>query len=351
MPEVSQQQAPQQATTTPAVTTPAPSATPEQDTLGNAALQQQIAAGSVGQLTYEAALGRTLGAPLYKAISENLGDAKITAAAHSAVSSATAKLGTYLAGQVTASEQDAAAYFVAALDTEMKKVATLLVEDSGLMDAIRGYADANPLMVAGAAVAGAVTYVLTNQDLPLFKKSFGMGGGHSLIAGIDPGRTLNLALEQVRVGYSYEGGGTKAMLTADSYTKDGGWGVGGRFEQTLGQGEQISVSGSHIERPGENRSRLDLGYETPKLSAGAYFERARGEKTVDTLGGRVSTKGEKGDLMAHARGEMRSDGSYEAAGGLSRQLDQWGWQVEGYAGKDAAGREDKGVRAGLKWTF
>ena len=340
-------QTPQTATPTKAPTTAPAKAEPDaQDQLGNAAVQQQL---SVGQLTWRGAMGEYLGDKLYNAISDKLNDAELISVAQKAVGSATGKLGDYLKGQVDASEQDAAAMFVKALDGEVKRIAGNAVT-GGLGDALRGFVDDNPYVIASAAVAGAAAYVMTNQDLPLIKQTLKLGGGHSLEAGIDPGRTLDLALEQVRVGYRYSNGGTQASVVGDAFVKEGGWQVKGQFSQVLDPQELVTLEGLHVDRPGENRSRLDLGYKNGPFSAGAYAERMRGDKTVDAFGARANYQ--QDDLSAHVRGETRSDGSWEAAGGLTKEMrDNGSMTVEGYGGQNPAGKADYGVRAMFRWTF
>lgn len=345
MPEQLQQTAPAVQKPTPATTT-APREGNAQDQVGNGAVQQQAQAQ-----TWSASLGSFLGPKLYEAVSGQLTDDKLVGHAQGAVSSATAKLQSHLLANTQASDHEAATLFVQHLDGELRRAAQQLVVDSGLSNGIRGFVDENPLTVTTAAVAAAVTYILTNQDLPLISTSKGLGGGHSLVGGVDPGRTLDLALEQVRMGYRYQAAGTKAELNADWFGKDGGYQLQGRMEQQLDAG-LLSGGMLHSERNGTTRDRLDLGFRNDTLSAEGYAERTRSaDRNLTSVGGRISNVADPGQLQAYLRGEARSDGSYEAAGGLSKRTNDWGWGVEGYTGKDSAGREDSGLRAVFSRRF
>lgn len=342
-----QQSAPAQTTQTPApqVAAPAPDA---QDQLGNSFVQQQQG----GALSYQAALGDFLGPKLYEALAPQLTDARLVGHAQSAVGSATGKLREYLQQNVQANEQEAANLFVNALDGELRRVAQDLVVDSGLSEGMRQWVDENPLTVATAAVAGAVAYVLSNQDLPLVDTSRSLGGGHSVVAGIDPGRTMDLALEQVRVGYRYQSAGTKAELMGDYFGADGGYQVQGTLAQQVGAGGLLTAGALHSERAAATRDRVDLGYSNSALTANAYYERMRTQGgDLSTVGGRIANVAGPDEMQAYLRGESRSDGSYEAAGGLSKKVDNWGWGVEGFANRNAAGQSDQGVRAMFQMRF
>ena len=337
----------------PAVQAPAPSQQPAapasdaQSQLGNSFVQQQT-----GAMTWSAAMGDFLGPKLYEALAPQLTDEKLVGHAQSAVGSATGKLRSYLQGNVQANEQEAANLFVNALDGELRRVAQGLVVDTGLSDGMRDWVDENPLTVATAALAGAVAYVMSNQDLPLVDTSRSLGGGHSVVAGIDPGRTLDLALEQVRVGYRYQSAGTKAELMGDYFGADGGYQVQGTLQQQLGAGGLLSAGALHSERNGATKDRLDLGYSNSSLAASGYYERNRGQSgDLSTVGGRISNVAQPDQVQAYLRGEARSDGSYEAAGGLSKKVDDWGWGVEGFANRNAQGQSDQGVRAMFQMRF
>jgi len=322
---------------------------PAQDAIGNAAVQDQLAGKSAGQLSWEAALGETLGAKLYDAISDKLSDAELRSAAEKAVASATGKLDSFLKGQADASEHDAAAALVRALDGEIKRIAGNAV--TGEVGAfIRDYVDENPLVIASAAVAAAVAYVLSNQKIGMVDGKVKLGGGHSVIGGVDLGRTMDIAVEQVRVGYRYQSGQNKAELVADYFSDDGSYKVSGRYDRQLGPNERLSLSGVQLERDDLSRTRLDLGYSSDHLGMGAWWQRDRelgGD--VDTFGGQVTAKGE--DWSAYARGQASTDGSWRGASGIEQKRGDLSWGVEGFTGRDAYGKRDSGVQAVFKWRF
>ena len=348
---------PGQSLTTPAQTTSTPTTAaspvvardPAQDAIGNAAVQDQMSGKSAGQLSWEAALGETLGSKLYEAIADKLSDAELRSAAEKAVASATGKLDDFLKGQVDASDQDAAAQFVRALDGEIKRIAGDAVAGE-LGAVIREFADENPVLIASAAVAAAVAYVLSNQEIGMVDGKVRLGGGHSIIGGVDLGRTMDIAVEQVRVGYRYQAGKDKAQLVADYFSDDGSYKVSGRYERQLGANERVSLSGLQMERGDLSRTRMDVGYSTDHLGLGAWWQRDRAlGGDVDTLGGQITAQ--KDDWSAYARGQASTDGSWRGAAGIEQDKGDLSWGLEGFSGRDAMGRSDSGVQAVFKWRF
>ncbi len=323
--------------------------TSAQDTVGNAALADQIKARSAGQLTWEAALGEALGGKLYRALADKLSDAELRSAAEGAVSAATKSLDAFLQGEADATEQEAAAAFVTALDGHLKRMAGDAVAGE-LGEILREFVDDNPVLIASAALGAAAAYILSNQEIGMVDGKVKLGGGHALVGGVDLGRTMDIAVEQVRLGYRYASGDTKAELVGDYFTDDASWKVTGRYERQLGQGEHIALSGSHREQADLSRSRLDLDYRDGGLGAGAWWQRDRelGGQT-DTVGGHLTAQ--QDDWSAYLRGQASTDGSRQAAAGFQRTQDDRSWGVEGYSGRDASGQTDRGVRAVFKWRF
>ena len=252
-----------QARPQPSVTPTTPTTAPTTETTSpasNAAKVEQVKRSqlSAGQLSWQDALGQSVGSKLYEEISGKLSDTELQSVAAKAVDSATDSLHDFLKDNVEASEQEAAALFVRALDKELTRIAKNAVSgDVG--EAIRGFVDDSPYVVTSAIVAGAIAWVLSNQDIGMLDTKLKVGGGHSLVAGVDLGKTMDIALEQVRLGYRYSGGGTKAEVTADYIMDDDRLEVLGKVEQELGFGK-ASLRGKHVDGPDGTSTRLDAGF-------------------------------------------------------------------------------------------
>ncbi|MFN7143869.1 MAG: hypothetical protein ACK4YP_08850 [Myxococcota bacterium] len=330
---------------------PAQTAPTAQDTRGNAALQEQLRAKqSPGKLSWQSALGDSLGGKLYDALSAQLSDEKLLAQAEGAVASATNALKAQLDGSVPLSDKAAAELFVAHLDTTLKALAQKAVVQSGLSDGIRDAVDAHPYEIALAALAGAVAYVLSNQDLPVLEAKLGLGGGHSLVGGVDPGRTMSFAVEQIRLGYRYDGDRVAARLDVDRFRD--GYEVGGKVTYTPNPDTEMALAGSHSDRGGVQRSKLDATFINRDLAATLGIERNVGGDTPgQSIGGSLSSRGGPNELNRSLSGKWRSDGSWEGAAGVGRSDKDSAWSVEAYGGRDAKGNEDLGVRALFKLQF
>lgn len=349
MPALAQQQAPTAARSSAAPEAASTALVPQGR--GNEAMQEKLKdRSSPGQLTWQAALGETLGTKLYDALSAQVTDDKLLSQAQKLVDKATSALAQKLQGQVEPTEQEAAAMLVAELDKALKALAQEAVVGSGLSEGIRGTVDANPYSIALAALAGAVAYVLSNQDLPLLEGKFKLGGGHSLVGGIDPGKTMSLALEQVRVGYRYQGDRVAAHLLADRFQD--GYGAEAGIRYAPNPETQLALQGSHTDRGGQQRSRLDLSYVDPDVDARGWYERSKGgDRSSEAIGASLASRGAPGELQRHVSGTYRSDGSWEAAAGVGKQEKDSSWSVEAFGGRDAMGKEDVGVRALFKLRF
>jgi hypothetical protein len=339
----------------PAKSAPPPvqeSASPNLQPRGNAAMQEKMASGdqSAGKMNWQNAMGETVGGKLYDALSGQLTDDKLLGHANKAVNGAMSSLKKYLSGNVQANEQEAAALFVAELDKSMRGVAQEAVVKSGLSEGIRDVVDANPYSIALAAIAGAVAYVLSNQDLPVIETKLGLGGGHSLLAGVDPGRTMQLALEQVRVGYKYSGDKLAASLILDKY-KDG-YAANGKVEFTPSADTSLALSGSHSDRDGTKKSSLDLSYRDPNLVGSVGAQRQTGAQGDQTsISASLANRAQPGELQKSIGGTWRDNGSWEATAGISQQKKDSSWSIEAFGGQDAGGNSDYGVRALYRLRF
>ncbi len=350
MPSHSQQTTTSQSTTGPVTSGGSTTSSNAQDTLGNQALLQAMESKPAGQLNWESALGEALGSKLYGALSDKLSDAELQKAAESAVASATKKMGEFIRSNADATEQDAANALVSALDAEIKRVAGDTATGP-LADVLREFVDENPVLITSAAFGAATAWVLSNQSIGLVSSQLKLGGGHSLIGGVDPGKTLDLAIQQVRVGYRYKGGGSSAQVVGD-YFADDSWKLTGAFSQTTDLGGKASLSGLHHQRGDhESRTRLDLGYTQNGVSGKAFWERERDlGSDVSTLGGQLSMT--RDDWSAYMRAQASNNGTHEAAAGFNQSLDKnTSWGVEAFSSENDRGVSDRGVRAVFKWKF
>lgn len=351
MPAQAQQKSPAAGTAVAAPESSSGTALEPQARFGNEFLKDRLQQRqSAGKLTWQGALGETLGGKLYDALSAQLTDEALLKHAKSAVDSALGALKGQLAGQVDATEQEAAALLLKELDKALQSIARDAVVGSGLSDGIRDVVDAHPYEIALAAAAGAVAYVLSNQDLPLLESKLGLGGGHALVGGIDPGRTMSLALEQVRVGYRYQGDKVAAHLVGDRFQD--GWGAEGGIQYKPDAGTTLGLEGKHSDRDGKQKSRLDLTYVDPDVAARAWWEKSKGgDGARQAIGASAASRGGPGELQRHVSGTYRSDGSWEAAAGIGRTEKDASWSVEAFGGRDAKGNEDMGIRALYKLRF
>lgn len=322
-----------------------------QSRLGNAYLQEQLRGRqSPGQLSWQGALGEKLGGKLYGALSKQLTNENLVGHANKVVDSALGALRTALQGQVQPTQEEAVQLFLAEIDKHLKGVSEDAVVGSGLADGIRNYADVHPYEIALAAVAGAVAYVLSNQDLPLIEAKLGLGGGHSITGGIDPGRTMKLALEQVRIGYRYQGDHVAGYLNASKYQDGYSAEAGIAYAPSATTG--MSLSGSHSDRAGVQSSKLDLRYQDPSMQAGLGFQRnVGGDQPGSSVSASIADRPAQGQLQRSMSGTYRGDGSWEAAAGVGKNTKDASWSVEAYAGEDAKGQNELGVRTMFKLRF
>ncbi len=344
------QPASQQTTSSPTTRSDRPaSRSGAQDSVGNAALQEQMRGTPGGASTWSEALGATLGPRLYEALSEHLSEDELQSVAQQAVGSATQQFEAYLNGQVEPGEASAAAELVRLLDQEIKRIAgQAAAGDMG--DVLRQFVDENPILVVSAIVAGAVAWVVSNQKIGMVDGRLQLGGGHSLIAGVDLGRTMELAAEQIRVGYRYASGGTTAEVLGDYYATDDSWRLTGTFEQRLGPSERMRLTGTHHDLGDRSQSRLAASYDTEHMGVSGWLQRDR-----DVHGGRDAAGGQlryrQDEWAAYVRGQASSDGARSTAAGIEQTGEDHAWGIEGYSGRDATGRDDSGVRATFRWRF
>ena len=235
-----------------------------------------------------------------------------------------------------------------ALDAEIKRIAGTAATGE-IADELRQFVDENPLLITTAAIGAATAWVLANQGIGLLSTRLQLGGGHSLIGGVDPGKTLELAVERVRLGYRYKGGGTDLKVIGD-YFADDSWKVTGGFSQATDFGGRASITGLHHQRGAdESRTRLGVGYTQDGLSASAFWERER------SIGSDVSTLGQLSRQPRRLVGLHAGAGEHRRfpRGGCRREPSPEQRCLLGCGRVFVVGRAGSfgGVRAVFRWTF
>jgi hypothetical protein len=346
MPGQSQKPAQQQTPgTSPEVSGTSSTQSTEQDTLGNSAIQEKLE----GQKAYQALLGEFLGGQLYSQIQDQLSDDKLVGLAQGVVDSALDKVRAFIESKGEPTEEEAANAFFKAIETELDKLAEGVVTESEAGDGIRMYADEHPRVMTAAALAGAVAYILSNQDIGMLKHSFG-ASNNRLTLGLDPGSTMNLALDRIHAKYSYKGDGNSFQILGNMKPNENSWDVTGQYQRSLDQGGNLSLTGHQAVSPASTLSRIALDYKQGPWAAGAEVERMRsGQGTVDALGGHLEYG--KDDFDAYLRGQVRSDNSWETSAGFEQDLSKGSWGAEGYANRSADGMQDSGARVFYKIQF
>lgn len=301
---------------------------------------------------YEQSLGVFLGGELYDLVSKELSKDKLDELAQGAVDDAFEKVKEWLVAQAEPSESAIAAKFADALQQALDPRIDQLLADSGVSATISTWAVEHPRSVLAAALAGVATFILTNQDIPDIEHKMGLGGGHALLAGVNLGSTLDIALNTVQVGYSYQGGNTSANLGAEYGLESQNLALSGNLSHQTDAGT-YSLDGSYNQSPEAMSAELGAAFKNEELSARLFgrYEQGGGQ-SLGTLGAEMSGKyGENGNYFMG--GEYRTDESWMARGGLSvgDENDGGAWSLEGRAMNEASGKTNVGAFLGYKLNF
>ena len=302
--------------------------------------------------SYEQALGGFLGGELFKVVSKELSEEKLDEHARGVVDDAFKAVKAWLLSQAEPSEADIAAKFSEAMEKALEPRIEQLLTDSNISAAISEWALEHPRSVLAAALAGAAAYILSNQDMPDIEHKMGLGGGHAILAGVNLGSTLDIALNTVKLGYAYKGDSTSASLDAEYGLDDESLAVTGELAHQTDMGT-FSLDGSYNQMPGSMSAELGAAFKNDELSARLFgrTERDHGQ-TLNTLGADVRGKyGETGNY--YMGGEYRSDESWMARAGLSVGDENKGgaWSLEGRAMNQANGKSNIGAFLGYKLKF
>lgn len=302
--------------------------------------------------TYEQALGSFLGGELFKVVSKELSEEKLDELAQGAVDDAFEAVKEWLVSKAEPSEAEIAGQFADALEKALEPRIDQLLADTGISAAISDWALESPRTVLAAALAGAATYILTNQDIPDIEHKMGLGGGHAILAGVNLGSTLDIALNTVQVGYSYKGENTSASLGAEYGLQDESLALSGNLTHQTDAGT-YSLDGSYNQNTEGMSAELAAAFKNDELSArlfGRYQD--TGGQSLGTLGADLRGKyGENGNYFMG--GEYNTDNSWMARGGLSvGDINDGGrWSLEGRAFNEGSGQTNVGAFLGYKLNF
>lgn len=318
--------------TSTATSTAAPSATTDSSSLsdplvdpltGGGGKQKPKAGTELGKRTWEGALGDFIGGGLYEQLAPQLTEAALSGYAQQAVDAAVGQIGKLLKDELDPDDAVIAKKFSDVLQAELGKQAKALMASDGgaLAEKISSFVDKNPWLVLLAALAGAATFVLTNQPLPEIPLSGKVGdltGSLKVQLGggtMDLLKSFDLAIKHLEASLAWKGT-VKATYSYDASQKDGN--KAEVHKGTLGYKEgplSGSLYGEHHlldGKSGMTKLGLSGAYADGPLSLSGGLEHTMGLTGVDplttmSLGGRYKTP----DLNLGGSAMFGSDGRYK----------------------------------------
>ncbi len=318
-----------------------------QSAYGNSFIQEQLK----GSDAYAAFLGRTLGPKLYEKISDQLDDASLIKRANDIVDMGIDALRDQVDSQINPDQKASAGQFYNALDKAISDVVKDSIVEGQMGNNVRQFVDTNPELVTSALIAGAVAYIVTNQDLPTLSKKFS-GKAGELNTSIDLGSTLNIAVERIETKYRYAGDANTFQVSGAFEPQQGDWNVQGSFDHQFDEGQNLTLSGLQAVSGDNVRQRLGLDYKNgPWKTGGAYERNIDGDNNqIDAASAYLMYN--NAQTAAHLRGTVRSDDSWDTSLGLSQTSGDRSWGVEGYANQPAgADATNYGGRVFFKLSF
>ena len=282
-----------------------------------------------GAMAWSSAMGEFIGGKLYGAIAGQVSEAKLEGMAVSVVESGVGSFEKWLKEQTTTPE---AADATKKLAAELKKAVgpkakELMDSDGGGWAAKIGeFTDNNPWIIATAALAAAVTYVVTNQKIPALKAPIKLGSAGKLTVGTTLGGGMmdlfkgDVFIKDMSASYASKGGAVKADI---KHKTDGD----GTVEQSAGltltdEDKYAKLYGDRKMVDGDLKSGTlgaQIGHKNDKSSS--YL------KAEHLLADGVTTVGAGGSLMDKKKGLTMSgdvmagtDGRYSASGKIKKQL-------------------------------
>lgn len=343
-------------------------------TEGNQAQQDALPAqADAGLAEYQATLGKFLGGQLYRAVSGVLTYESMSKLANQAVDGAVSASVKKLieAGNVDAAAGSADALVKMLQDALDPAVSAWLASDGkGLNDKLKGWVDANPLIVASVAALAAAGAVIANLKIPELKKKFALGDNATMNIEAALGSLRQIALQKLKVGLEYKSGPLLAALevahAGGETTGQGSLSVGddekkatveGQFD---GQGLKVAKVGAMLQT-GAGRlegSVTDTRDAAPVTSVALVTPDGKNTYTTkfdyDTGSGdltvREDFKGVFGNTTVNANASASNSGAVGA--GVSATRSEGGKELRGglSAGRDANGGLTASANAGYSLT-
>ncbi len=349
-----------------------------------------------GAQAWSGAMGEFIGGKLYSAIAGQVSEAKLEGIAVKVVESGVGAFQKWLQEQTTAPEAHAA---TAKLAAELKKLLgpkarELMDSDGGAWAAKIGkFTDDNPWIIASAALAAAVTYVVTNQKIPSLNVPIKLGGAGKITVGSTLGGGImdlfkgDVFLKEMTGSYASKGGAVKLDV---KHKSDGAGAVDQAATFSLTDEEKYAkLFGERKMLDGDMTSGkfgMEVGHKNATSSSYLRAQHLMGD------GDGLTTFGAGGSLMNKERGLAMSgdvmagtDGRYSAQGKFSKKFNdnlsmsalgsasrmpgangmdtKYGGQVGldykkdnfsvgGFVGQDVInGKRDTKAGIGLKWSF
>ncbi len=233
--------------------------TPASDVLDDKTLTDPLKAKEAeinadGALTWEAALGEKIGGSAWDALKDELTPDKLLGHANGALDDAFDKLMSWLDGKAP----DAIDF--EKISGELEKVlgpkideaaAKLIGGEDGLALKIKQFAADNPWLLASAAVAGAVGYLLSNPDLPEMKPIKTKLAGHPLVIDakvkgklFDLGKISDLTIDKLGAKYTWGSGSASADYSQSTTDAGTTRAANAQLKQKLGDNGSVEAKGN-----------------------------------------------------------------------------------------------------------
>ncbi|MFT6162427.1 MAG: hypothetical protein ACJAZO_005249 [Myxococcota bacterium] len=349
-----------------------------------------------GAQAWSGAMGEFIGGKLYEAIAGQVSEAKLEGIAVSIVESGVGAFQKWLREQTTTPDAAAATAMLAA---ELKKL--LGPKAKELMDSEGGgwaakvgtFTDDNPWIIASAALAAAVTYVVTNQKIPSLKAPISLGGAGKVTVGTTLGGGImdlfkgDVFLKEMTGSYASKGGAVKLDV---KHKSDGDGAVNQSATLALTDEEKYAkLYGERKMADGDMTSGkvgMEVGKKNDTASSYLRAEHLMGNgDDVTTFGAGGSLTHKKSGIAMSGDVMAGTDGRYNASGKFSKKLNpnlsmsalgsasrmpgsngmdtKYGGQVGldykknnfsvgGFVGQDVInGKRDTKAGIGLKWSF